>query len=186
MTRKAAHFVREMWKIVLSITLVMCTIGITLYLLKKVPSYIQESEEKFYSTVEESEYALGLRIFLPSYFPEYLIWPPSEIKVVRKPYLTISLVFISRSYSSPSLVIHQIVSDTSKSKKEVGLDFMEPKRPFQETQVSVGGAKGILIVGMGEDGKRWAQLSWRTADRKIVVIANCSVEDLLKIARSIH
>jgi len=184
MTRKAAHFLREMWKIILSITLVMCTIVISLYLLKKVPSYIQETEEKFYSTVEESEYALGLRIFLPSYFPEYLIWPPSEIKVVRKPYLTISLVFLSRSHSSPSLVIHQIISDNKN--KEVDLDFMEPKRPFQRTQVLVGGAKGTLIVGVGEDGKRWAQLSWRTVDRKIVVIANCSVEDLLKIARSIH
>lgn len=185
MTQSVSHFVREMLKIVVSITLVMCTIVISLYLLKNIPSYIHESEEKFYSTVEEAEYAIGLRIFLPSYFPEYLKWPPSTIQVSRKPSLTISLVFLSRNHISPSLVIHQIVSNIGKS-NDVELDFMEPKIPFQETQVSVGGAKGALIVGEGEDGKRWSRLSWKAADRKMVLIADCSVEDLLKIARSIH
>lgn len=161
----------------------MCAIVISLYLLKKLPSFIQESEEKFYSNIEEAEYALGLRIFLPSYFPEYLIWPPSEIKVVRKPSILISLVFLSRSSSSPSLVIHQIVSNKSK---KMELDFLKPRRPLQETQVSVGVAKGTLIVVVGEDGKHWAYLSWKAGDRTMVLIANCSVEDLLKIARSVH
>lgn len=193
MAQSVVHFVREMLKIVLSITLVMCTIVISLYLLKNIPSYIHESEEKIYITVEEAEYAIGLRIFLPSYFPEYLKWPPSTIQVSRKPSLTISLVFLSRNHispslvihQSPSLVIHQIVSNIGKS-NDVELNFMEPKIPFKETQVSVGGAKGALIVGEGEDGKRWSRLSWKAADRKMVLIANCSVEDLLKIARSIH
>lgn len=161
----------------------MCAVVISLYLLKKLPSFIQESEEKFYSNIEEAEYALGLRIFLPSYFPEYLIWPPSEIKVVRKPSILVSVVFLSRSPSSPSLVIHQIVSNKSK---KMELDFLKPKRPLQETQVSVGGAKGTLIVGVGEDRKRWAYLGWKAGDRTMVLIANCSVEDLLKIARSVH
>lgn len=167
----------------LSIALVMCAIVISLYLLKKIPTFIQESEDKFYSNIEEAEYAIGLRIFLPSYFPEYLIWPPSEIKVVRKPSILISLVFLSRSPRSPSLVIHQIVSNKSK---KMELDFMKPKRPFQETQVSIGGAGGTLIVGMGEDGKRWVHLGWKAGDRTMVLIANCSVEDVLKIARSVH
>jgi len=183
MPRKALHFVKEMWKIMLSIGLVMCAIVISLYLLKKLPSFIQESEEKLYSNIEQAEYALGLRIFLPSYFPEYLIWPPSEIKVERKPSILISLVFLSRSPSSPSLVIHQIISNKSK---KMELDFMKTKRPSQESQVSVGGAKGTLIVGMGVDGKRWAHLGWKAGDRTIVLTANCSVEDLLKIARSVH
>jgi hypothetical protein len=174
-----------MWKVVLSITLVMGAIMVSLHLLKNVPSYIQESEWNLYSTVEQAEYALRLKILLPSYFPEYFIWPPSEIKVVRSPSLTVSLVFLSRSHSSPSLVIHQIISN-NKDKKHVALNLMEPKRLSQESQVLVGGAKGTLIVGVGEDGKRWTQLSWKAVDRKMVLIANCSVEDLLKIARSIH
>lgn len=182
MTRKTAYFIREMWKIALSIIFVMGMIVISLYLLKRVPSYLQESKEKSYNNIEEAEYALGLRIFLPSYFPEYLIWPPSEIKVVRKPSLTISLVFLSRSRRNPSLVFHQIFS----SIKEVKPSFTELKRPLQESRVSVGEVNGTLITGTGEDGKRWMQLNWRAADRRMILIANCSVEDLLKIARSIH
>ncbi len=182
MTRKTAYFVREIWKIALSITFVMGMIVASLYLLKMVPSYLQESEEKSYNNIEEAEYTLGLRVFLPSYFPEYLIWPPSEIKVVRKPSLTISLVFLSRSHRNPSLVLHQIFPSIN----EVESSLTELKKPLQETKVSVGGVNGTLIIGMGEDGKRWTQLSWKAADRRMVLIANFSVEDLLKIARSIH
>jgi len=185
MTRKATYFLREMSKIVLSITILMCVVLISLYVLKKVPAYIQESEQKFYSSVEEAEYSLGLRIFLPSYFPDYLIWPPKEIKVVRKPSLIITLVFLSQVHGSPSLVIHQIISNKDES-KGVGFDFVEPKRHSGETQISVGGAKGTLKIGVGENGNQWIQLSWKEGDRKMVLISNGSVEDLLKIARSIH
>jgi hypothetical protein len=186
MTGKVTYFLREMSKIVLSITILMCMVLISLYVLKKVPAYIQESEQKFYSSVEEAEYSLGLRIFIPSYFPDYLIWPPKEIKVVRKPSLIITLLFLSQGHgSSPSLVIHQIISNTDKS-KGAGLDFMEPKRHSEETQILVGGAKGTLKIGVVENGNQWIQLSWEQGDRKMVVISNRSVEDLLKIARSIH
>ncbi len=185
MTGKATYFLREMSKIVLSITILMCVVLISLYILKKVPAYIKESEHKFYSSVEEAEFSLGLKIFLPSYFPDYLIWPPEEIRVVRKPSLIITLVFISQGDGRPSLVIYEIISNTDES-KGLGVDLMEPNRDSEEIQVSVGGAKGTLELGVVEKGSRWTQLSWRQGDRKIVLRSNGSVEDLLKIARSIH
>jgi hypothetical protein len=185
MTGKATYFIREMSKIVLSITILMCVVLISLYVLKKVPAYIQESEQKSYSTIEEAEYSLGSRILLPSYFPDYLIWPPKEIRVVRKPSLIITLVFISQGDGRPSLVIHEIISNTDES-KGVGVDSMEPNRDSEEIQVSVGGSKGTLELGVVEKGSGWTQLSWRQGDRKIVLRSNGSVEDLLKIARSIH
>lgn len=185
MAAKATYLLREMSKIVLSITILMCMVSISLYVLKKVPAYIQERKEKSYSSVEEAEYSLGLRIFLPSYFPDYLTWPPKEIKVVRKPSLIITLVFISQGDGTPSLVIHEIISNTDES-KPVGLDIIEPKGHSGEIEVSVGGAKGTLKLGVVEHGSRWTQLHWKQGDRKMVLRSNRSVEDLLKIARSIH
>lgn len=185
MAGKATYFLREMSKIVLSITILIFMVSISLYVLKKVPAYIQEREQKSYGSVEEAEYSLGLRIFLPSYFPDYLIWPPKEIKVVRKPSLIITLVFISQGDGSPSLVIHEIISNADES-KWMGVDFMEPKRYSGEFQVSVGRATGTLKLGVVENGSRWTQLSWKQRDRKMVLRSNRSVEDLLKIARSIH
>jgi hypothetical protein len=185
MAAKATYLLREMSKIVLSIAILMFMVSISLYLLKKVPTYIQERKQKSYSSVEEAEYSLKLRIFLPSYFPDYLMWPPKEIKVVRKPFLIITLVFISQGDGSPSLVIHEIISNREES-KAAGLDFMEPKVYSGEMQVLVGGAKGTLKLGVLEQGTRWTQLSWEQGDRKMVLRSNRSLEDLLKIARSIH
>lgn len=185
MDAKATYLLREISKIVLSVTILMCVVSISLYVLKKVPAYIQEREQKSYRTVEEAEYSLGLSIFLPSYFPDYLIWPPKEIRVVRKPSLIITLVFISGGDGRPSLVIHEIISNTDES-KGVGVDSMEPNRDSEEIQVSVGGAKGTLELGVVEKGSRWTRLSWRQGDRKIVLRSNGPVEDLLKIARSVH
>jgi hypothetical protein len=185
MAAKTTYLLREMSKIVLSITILMCMVSISLYVLKRVPAYIQERKQKSYSSVEEAESSLGLKIFLPSYFPDYLVWPPKEIKVVRKPSLIITLVFITQGDGSPGLVIHEIISNTDESKR-VGLDFMEPERHSGEIQVSVGGAKGTLKLGVVEHGSRWTQLSWKKVDRTMVLRSNRSVEDLLKIARSIH
>jgi hypothetical protein len=185
MTANATYLIREISKIALSIIILMCMVSISLYLLKKVPAYMQEREQKSYSSVDEAEHSLGLRIFLPSYFPDYLIWPPKEIKVARKPSLMITLVFISQGDRRPSLVIHEIISGTDES-EEAGVDFMEPGRDSEKIQVSVGGAKGTLELGVVEKGSRWTKLSWKQGDRKMVLRSNRSVEDLLKIARSIH
>jgi hypothetical protein len=185
MAAKATYLLREMSKIVLSIAILMCMVSISLYVLNKVPSYFRERKEKSYRSVEEAEYSLRLRIFLPSYFPDYLIWPPKEIKVVRKPSVIITLVFISQGDGNPSLVIHEIISNTDES-NGVRLDFMEPKTHSGDIQISVGGAKGTLRLGVVEHGSRWTQLSWKQGDRTMVLRSNRSVEDLLKISRSIH
>jgi hypothetical protein len=185
MGAKATYFFREMSKIVLSIAILICMVSISLYVLKKVPTYLQERKEKSYRSLEEAEYSLGLRIFLPSYFPDYLIWPPKEIKVVRKPSLIITLVFISQGDGNPSLVIYEIISNKNEL-NGVRLDFMEPKTHSGEIRVSVGGAKGTLRLGVVEHGSRWIQLSWKLGDRMMVLRSNRSVEDLLKISRSIH
>ena len=185
MAAKATYILREMSKIVLSIAILMCVVSISLYVLNKVPGYLQERKEKSYRSLEEAEYSLGLRIFLPSYFPDYLAWPPKEIKVARKPSLIITLVFISQGDGSPSLVIREVISNTDQG-NGVGVDFIEPKSPSGEIQVSVGGEKGTLRFGVVEHGRRWTQLSWKQGDRTMVLRSNRSVEDLLKISRSIH
>lgn len=185
MALKGHQVLREMLKIVFSIAVVMLWITISLYLLKKVPSYLKESGEKFYSTVEEAEYSLGLEIPLPSYFPDYLIWPPSEIKVVRNSNITISIAFLSRSSSGPTLLINQIVQDMHAN-EDATPGVMIPEKPFKETRVSVNGAEASLIVGVREDGKYWKQLSWQAVDRMMVLRGSIAIEDLMKIARSIH
>ena len=185
MAANATYFLREISKIVLSIAILVCMVSISLYVLNKVPLYLQEGKEKSYSSLEDAEYSLGVRIFLPSYFPDYLIWPPKEIKVIRKPSLVITLAFMSQGESSPSLIIHEIISNTDEGNGG-GLDFMEHKTHSGEIQVSVGGAKGTLRLGVVEHGSRWTELSWKQGDRMMVLRSNKSVEDLLKISRSIH
>ena len=185
MAAKTSYLLREMSKIVLSITILVCVVSISLYLLKKVPAYMQEREQRSYGSVEEAERSLGLRIFLPAYFPDYLIWPPKEIKVARKPSLMITLIFISQEDRRPSLIIHEIISSRDQS-KGAGVGLMEPERDSEKIQVSVGGEKGTQELGVLEAGRRWTQLSWKHGDRKMVLRSNRSVEDLLKIARSIH
>ncbi len=185
MVGNASYFLREISKILLSITILISIVSISLYVLKRVPAYIQEREQRSYSSIEEAEYSLGLRIFLPSYFPDYLIWPPEEIKVTRKPSLMIKLVFISQGDNRPSLIIHEIISSADEG-ESTRVDVMEPKTHSGESEVSIGASIGVLELGVVEGGRRWTELTWNLRDRKMVLRSNRSVEDLLKIARSIH
>ena len=175
---------RELWRMVWSVTLVLCSIAVVLSLLNRVPGLLQQPERTRYATVEQAETELGTRIGLPAYFPEFLGWPPAEISVTRNDALIVTLMFTLRQSGETGLVACQILRN--KEEEAPDLPFAQPERPMRETHVAIGNATATLLIGTNRIGQRWSRLSWHARDRDMILMANFDDGTLLTMARSIH
>lgn len=182
--REAVSALGELGRIILSIAIALCSIAIVLSLLNRVPALLQESARTKYATVEEAEQALGLRIPLPAYFPEFLGWPPAEITATREQALVVTLVFSSRRSGEPALIVHEVLRAANEEVPE--LPMLQPERPVREARVLIGGVSGALRTGTDREGRRWSRLTWRVADRDMILVASFPEQTLLTMARSIH
>lgn len=182
--RHVVPVLRQIGGIVLSVSIAMLSVAIVLSLLNRVPALLQESGETSYATVEQAESALGLRLPLPAYFPEFLGWPPDEITAIHDQTLSVRLVFPLRRTGEPALIVYQVLRAENEEAPE--LPLLQPERPVREVQVPVGGVSGALRTGTDRDGRRWARLTWRAGDRDMILIANFPEQTLLTMARSIH
>lgn len=183
--RVMGRFLRESVRIVLPLVLVLGAVSLSLSLLNRLPSYIQENRAdgvRVYNTVDEAERDLGVRIWIPAYFPDYLHWPPVEIKAKRRPVLTISLLFRSRQGADPVLFIHEILSEPG----ELPADAREPGPVVNRYKIDIGDGQGSLTLSKDKEGRNWSYLSWEKGGRYLVGLTVHSPEELLKIARSIR
>ncbi|MFH1141910.1 MAG: hypothetical protein V1724_09710 [Chloroflexota bacterium] len=180
-TSRAARFLKELPRMVLPLLIVVAAIAVALRLLNLVPAHIKaQTAVKEYATVEQVEAALGTRVILPAYFPDYLSWPAYRITVQRRPALDIWLHFLSRDGSREALSIRQIVWPEGTPPVAIA----EPDEVLQRTSIEVDSARGTLLVGQAADGSNLNQLRWRQGDRYIVVTTVHSLAELLRIASS--
>ncbi|MDP3879903.1 MAG: hypothetical protein Q8Q07_06335 [Dehalococcoidales bacterium] len=176
------QFLKAVPRIILTPALVSGMVALVLFFLGAVPDYINPPEAGYrkYSSMEEAEAVLGFRVAVPSYFPDYLSWPPAEIYGQRKPVLMMQLLFLSRYGNFETMIISQIKSDLEDL--PVDLPWFETIR--QKTPVSIGVSKGVLITGVRADGQLLSGVYWRSGDYYYVVITTRSERELLTIARS--
>lgn len=182
--RETVSTLRELGRIILSIAIALLSVAIVLSLLNRVPALLQASGRTAYASVEEAEAALGLRIPMPAYFPEFLGWPPAEVTATRDQALVVTLVFLLRRSGEPALIVHEILRAENEEVPE--LPLLQPERPIREVRVPIGGVSGALRTGTDREGRRWSRLTWRAEDRDMILIANFPEQTLLTMARSIH
>ncbi len=167
----------------LPLLLVVAVVAVALRLLNLVPAHIKaQTEAREYATVEQVESALGIKVILPAYFPDYLSWPAYQITVRRRPAIDIRLHFLSRDGSREALSISEILWPWEDVPPPVAI--AEPGKVLQRTSIQVDGARGTLLVGQGADGGNLNQLRWQQGDRYIVVTTIHSLPELVRIAGS--
>lgn len=165
----------------LPLLFVVAAVAIALRLLNIVPAHIRaQTEVKEYAAVEDVERALGMKVLLPGYFPDYLSWPAYKITVQRRPAIDIWLHFLSRDGSREALSIREIVwaEDTPP------VTIAGPDKILQRTSIDVDGTRGTLYVGQAADGGNMNQLRWQQGDRYIVVTTLQPLLELVRIASS--
>ncbi len=192
MTINRLQFVDEMKSILLPLLAVTITIALGLKALDFLPAQIERIKATIlvstptdrilrFDSLEEAEDKLGVKILVPAYFPDYLIWPAASVYAQHEP-LTVTLIFRSLDLREDLLVRQSF----AKGDEPLPL-FAEPFITLERSVINLDEqTEGILIEGKDIDGAPRNQLYWTVQDRHISLVTPYPVFELLRMAESIH
>jgi hypothetical protein len=169
---------RALW----TLTLVLGGTTMALVALDAMPTWLhgQPRGVRRAATVEDAERRVQSRILLPSYFPDTLRWPPSEVRFMRDGGGSVALTFQATD-GAPALVLAQTVAGTGPIP-----DGLHGRLAVIQQQSAPLGDDAVLSRVVAEDGTLWSQLEWTRGGRCFLLRGRGSLESLIRMARSIH
>ncbi len=132
------------------------------------------------ATVEEAERRVQGRILLPSYFPDTLRWPPSSVRFMREDGGAVALEFQGKE-GAPALLLAQTMEAGGAIP-----DGLQGRLAVIQRQSAPLGEDAVLSRVVAEDGTLWNQLEWSRSGRRFLLRGRGSLEDLIRMARSVH
>lgn len=182
MGEKALRFLREMAGVVVPVLLLTLAAGALLRMLNKAPEHIQPEQKNvvLYQSIEEAERTLRIRILVPSYFPDYLAWPPLSIRSERKPKFKVTLEFRYQDRNQLALTLEESFPEEGKR-----LVLEPPPRPWHREFILLNGSQGEMISWIDEEGFLWHNAKWKARGRLFEAKSILPEEEFLRILRSI-
>ncbi len=132
-------------------------------------------------SVDEAERRLKARLYLPGYFPDRYRWPPSAVRLLLGDPASVALAFEARQ-GGLALELGQTVGGQGAISPLV----LPPAEVLQRSPVRLAGGEGILARVVGGDGDVWDEVAWSQGGRTLVLRGKVGVEELLRMARSVH
>jgi hypothetical protein len=174
--------VSEGARALLTLTLVLGGTAAALATLDAMPTWMhgQPRGVRRAATVEEVERRLQARVLVPSYFPDTLRWPPFSVRFAREDGGSVALEFLGKD-GSPALLLVQTVGGDAAIP-----DGLQGRLAVIQQQSAPLGEDAVLARVVAEDGTLWSQLSWSRGGRRFLLRGRGSLEDLIRMARSIH
>ena len=153
---------------------------VTLKVLNWAPDILQEGLPRTYDTIDAVKSRLKIRtIYIPSYYPQGLHWPPARITAQSKPYMMILMEFTGEEDNNVSLVISQTALPHAAPKASIELiqDNERVRFPFK-------GRDALLEVGLCANNVQCSRISWNESPYRIEVVMLSPPTEIVKIAES--
>lgn len=152
-----------------------------LKLLNWIPSALQKHEIRKYRSVDAVAENLHIpRIYVPTYFPEHIQWPPVDIFAQRKPFDMIIMHFRHRDSNDLTLSIYQ-VADDARYNPEYFASLLYIKK---ESTISLKGREAELVLAVCSGHQRCNRLSWKEGRYRLTLISDDEPELIIKLAES--
>lgn len=158
--------------------LTIAAVLIVLKTLNWLPMMVQKDMLRKFDSVEEVQSKLNIRdLHVPSYFPQSIMWPPSEILAQAKPYPAVLMIFNDAKTRDVVLVISQAASDTFSENSLLSFVQITRKVPFD-----LKNRKALLEVGMCKKDEPCSRISWTENNYRIVLTMKSPPFELIRIA----
>jgi len=145
-----------------------------------MPLLAQRDLMRKYKSVEDVKAELSIReIYVPSYFPQNLSWPPSAVLAQGKPFPALIMEFGQTEGTSAGLVISQSLSDTFRTDGKIRMAQLKEK-----VRYPLKGRDSTLEVGTCSSGEPCSRVSWKEGNTHITVMARSTPLELIKVAES--
>ena len=127
----------------LSFALAIGVIVVLLAVMNWVPMAFQKDTLRRYRSIEEVRTALNIRdIYVPSYFPQHIVWPPSQILAQGKPFPAVVMEFKDAGSGEIVLVLSQSRGGPFPAGPAIALTDIKETVPF-----IMKGRSAVLVVG---------------------------------------
>jgi len=158
-------------------------IGILIAALKVMnwlPLAMQKETIRRYASVEEVHAALGMKnIYVPSYFPQQITWPPATILAQGKPFFAIVMEFTRADKRNIALVISQSEGGALDVENPIKITDVTEK-----VQYTIKGRDAALTVGTCGNDEPCSGITWREEKYTVSVLMKSAPFELTKIAES--
>lgn len=145
-----------------------------------LPTAVQKDSMRRYGSIEEVKTALGIRdLYVPSYFPESLTWPPSEIMAQGRPFAAVVMEFNRLEEGDIGLIISQAASSSFDATRKIKVSEV-----METVAYDLKGRKAVLEVGTCEAGGTCSRISWDEGPYTIRVAMKSPPFELIKMAQS--
>lgn len=150
-------------------------------LLNWMPLSVGHEDVRRYKTIEDVKTSLKIKeVYLPSYFPQRLKWPASEIYAQISPFSLVLTDFRDRERGDIVLAIRQAdVRDPAPLKTRI-----EPERIKRRESIVIKGRPAQLSIAVCPGGRACASVTWEEKGYIFNIVLRDSKEELLKIAES--
>lgn len=167
---------------ILWFALVLAAVVATLRVLNWIPGALEPGLMARYASIEDAAATLGLReVYVPSYFPESLVWPPAEVMAQSRPYPAVVMRFARARDGQTGLVISQAMSADFEPELQVRIRAVREIVP-----IDLGGRQAQLEAGSCEDGSVCSRIRWDEGEVRIVLTMQAPPAELVRIARSMR
>ena len=161
---------------VITIVILIGALKIANYL----PMALQKDTMRKYKSIEEVKSKLNINdVYVPSYFPQNLVWPPSIVLAQDKPFVAIILEFNHAEKGDIALVISQSTSATFAPDEKIKILRINERvgYPFK-------GRNMTLEAGVCKEEEPCSRIVWDEGRYRINITARSTSPALMQIAES--
>jgi hypothetical protein len=152
----------------------------TLKVMNWLPLAMQKETIRQYASVEEVRAALGMKeIYVPSYFPQQITWPPATILAQGRPFSAIVMEFTRADKRNIALVISQSEGGALNVENPIKITNITEK-----VRYAIKGRDADLTVGTCGNDEPCSGISWNEGKYTMTVLMKSAPFELTKIAES--
>jgi hypothetical protein len=164
----------------LSFTLAIGVLVAFLAVVNWVPVAFQKDSFRRYRSIDEVRAALNIRdIYVPSYFPEHIVWPPSEILAQGRPFPAVVMEFKDAKSGKIVLVLSQSQGGTFPAGRAIDLASVKETVPF-----IMKGRKAVLVVGECAKNEPCSRITWNEGPYTVTALMKAAPFELTRITDS--
>ncbi len=165
---------------IFSLLLAVGVLILALKILNWVPLALDKDIIRRYASIEEVQGSLKIAdLHIPSYFPQTIRWPPSEILAQGKPFPGLMMEFRDIEKGEATLIITQAKAPHFNPDSRIGIEEVKEKVGYD-----LKGRKALLEVGSCPGGGPCSIISWAEGDYTIHVFLKAPPIELIRIAES--
>jgi len=130
--------------------------------------------------VAHLERETGRPMPVPAYFPDTIQWPPSEVRL----HTGGSAAVWCRQRSGGGIAL--IVATAPPAGRDIAAAVLPASVELQQEETTLAGRPAVVSRVRDGEGAVWQQVLWRTPRQIILVRYRGTLDELMKIAGSVH